>query len=65
MTKIQAESLAVRYHAYLQAVFAEDDAGIVLWGPALADIQRQTGIEMITNVGAVVEKARARMLRAA
>lgn len=67
MTKAQAKSLAVRYHAYLDAVAREDDEGIVVWGPMLAEIQTATRLEMISaaNIEGLVAAARRRSMKQA
>lgn len=44
LNKKTARSLAVRYHAYLEAVHAEDLSGVVCWGPLLIETQALTGV---------------------
>lgn len=46
MTKAEGKSLAIRYAAYLEARHTGDDAGVIVWGPMLADIQQRTGVEL-------------------
>ena len=67
MTKAQAKSLAVRYHAYLDAVTNNNDEGIVVWGPMLAEIQTATRLEMISaaNIEGLVAAARRRSMKQA
>lgn len=47
MTKAQAKSLAIRYHAFLDAVAQNDNEGIIVWGPMLEEIQTATRLEML------------------
>ena len=68
MTKAQAKSLAVRYHAFLDAMHADDIDGIILWGPMLAEIQNVTRIWMLgasTIDGLVANARRSSMKQAA
>lgn len=67
MTKAQAKSLAVRYHAFLDAMHADDIDGIILWGPMLAEIQNVTRIEMVgpNTIASLVETARRRNMKQA
>lgn len=65
MTKAQAKSLAVRYNAYVQAYQSDDLNGIVVWGPMLEEIQRETGVVMMSNIATMVQIARRKMDRKA
>ena len=67
MTKAQAKSLAVRYHAFYEAVNADDLHGIIVWGPMLAEIQAATRLEMIkaSTIDNLVAAARHTCRRAA
>lgn len=68
MNKAQAKSLAVRYHAFLDAMHADDIDGIILWGPMLAEIQNTTRIWMLgasTIDGLVANARRSGMKQAA
>ena len=60
MTKAQAKSLAVRYHAYQVAVDTDDWQGIIVWGPMLEEIQRQANVELSKpdDISAIVSFAR-------
>lgn len=67
MNKAQAKSLAVRYHAFLDAVANNDDEGIIVWGPMLSEIQTEARIEMVgpNTIASLVEIARRSMKQAA
>lgn len=60
MTKAQAKSLAIRYHAFLDAVAQQDNEGIIVWGPMLEKTQTATRLEMIdpTTINGLVTHAR-------
>jgi len=65
MTKEQAKSLAIRYHAFLDAMHADDLGGIILWGPMLEKIQKVTGLEMIgpNTINGLVTHAQRRNMK--
>ena len=67
MTKAQAKSLAVRYHAFLQAVNADDFDGIIVWGPMLSEIQTATRLWMVdaSNIDGLVAIARSNSMKQA
>lgn len=67
MNKAQAKSLAVRYHAFLDAVVNNDDEGVIVWGPMLSEIQTEARIEMISaaNIEGLVAAARRRSMKQA
>ena len=65
ITKEQAKKLAVRYHAYLEAILSDDNLGIVVWGPMLQEIQNETSVVLLSKVNVRVEIARREMKRAA
>ena len=47
ISKKNAKSLAVTYHAYLVAVAAADDSAIILWGDMLIIDIKATGVDII------------------
>jgi len=51
LNKKIARSLAIRYHAYLEACHADDYSGIVCWGPLLVEAQCLTGIVLCDPEG--------------
>lgn len=67
ITKEQAKSLAIRYHAYVAAVDMNEspdrDLAISVWGPMLLDIQRETGADLVNEhkVQRLVELAKRRL----
>ncbi len=46
VTKKQAENLATDYKAFSDAVNANDDLGISVWGKMLLDTQKELDIEL-------------------
>jgi hypothetical protein len=66
MTKDDAKQLAVRYAAYLQSFYDEDDSGIAVWGDMLIETQAKVGVELLKpeTIRAIVAGARRRMLKA-
>ena len=65
LTKDQAKKLAVRYHAYLEAIHSDDNLGIVVWGPMLEEIQNETNLVLLSKINVRVEIARREMNEAA
>ncbi len=65
ITKAQARSLAIRYHAYMEARMADDYMGILVWGPMLEEIQKQVDYEMVKNIPEAVQFARLQVKQAA
>lgn len=50
LTPDNVKSLATRYHAYLEALYKDDDLGVMSWGDMLCDIQERTGVVMCDPV---------------
>jgi hypothetical protein len=47
ISKGDAQSLAITYHAYLVAVHAQDDSGIICWGEMLVADIKKTGVPIM------------------
>jgi DnaJ-domain-containing protein 1 len=47
ITSEQAHSLAVRYNAFLQAVYADNENAKRAWGVMLVETQRATDVELV------------------
>jgi hypothetical protein len=65
ITKAQARSLAIRYHAYMEARMADDYMGILVWGPMLEETQQQIDYVMVKNITEAVQFARLQVKQAA
>ena len=62
-----ARALAIRYHAYHQAINAEDWNGVILWGGMLTEVLEKLGIDDLTdtdNLAVMVAVARRKVAAA-
>lgn len=67
VTLAQAESLAIRYCAYMRAADAEKDLDIVVWGEMLLEVQREIGSTLMDEAATerTIEYAKRRLQDAA
>jgi hypothetical protein len=58
VSKADAESLAIYYHAYIERPL-DDDSAMIVWGGGLLRMQEKTGIELQLNseLRRIVERA--------
>jgi hypothetical protein len=58
VSKADAESLAIHYHAYMERPM-DDDNAMIVWGGGLLRLQEKTGIELqhTGDLRRIVERA--------